>query len=294
MSLIWQVRVAMLVLGVLLAFRPGLGDDDVETVPAGSDLEVLLVVDQTVSMSALDYAGVRSRLEGVREDFTELVEQLPDSRFALVVFGKRSRVEVPFTTKADQLLEKVERLSREPLLAGKGTVVDRPLDDITEMLSRAAEQHPDRRRVIVFASDGEVTAANATQRSFAGAADYLDEGAVFGYGTEEGGLMPTGGEPPWTFVRDLSTGADARSHLDEENLKRIADELDVEYAHRNAPGGLDDWAQALRRGTPGTDEEPGNKYELYWVLALLIFGLAMVELRYDLREMLAARQELSR
>lgn len=294
MTPIWQVRSLLLVLGFLLALRPGVGDDDTETVPAGSDLEVLLVVDQTVSMSALDYAGVRSRLEGVREDLTQMVEQLPDSRFAMVRFGKSSRVALPFTTDSDELLDTIDELGREPLLAGVGTSMDRPLGDMTALLRRAVEQHPDRRRIVVFASDGEVTAEGTRQRSFAPLEPYLDGGAVFGYGTEQGGLMPTGGEPPWTFVRDLKTGKDALSHLDEDNLQRIADQMGVEYAHRTAPGGLDDWVQALRRGTPGPDEKPVNKYELYWLLALLIFGLALVELRHDIRELLVARQELGR
>lgn len=294
MTPIWRVRLGLVVLGLLLAIRPGLGDDDTETVPAGSDLEVLLVVDRTVSMSALDWAGVRSRLEGVREDFREMVEQLPDSRFALVSFGRTSRVELPFTSDSDEVLDVVDGLGREPLLAGVGTTVDRPLADLTELLRRSTEQHPERRRVLVFASDGEVTVEGTRQRSFEPAAGYVDEGAVLGYGTEQGGLMPTGGRPPWTFVRDLSTDSNALSKIDEDNLRRIADQLDVEYAHRAGPGGLDDWAQELRRGTPGSDEEPGHKYELYWLVALLMFGLALFELRHDLRELLVARRELRR
>lgn len=294
MTPIWRVRLGLVVLGLLLAIRPGLGDDDTETVPAGSDLEVLLVVDRTVSMSALDWAGVRSRLEGVREDFREMVEQLPDSRFALVSFGRTSRVELPFTSDSDEVLEVVDGLGREPLLAGVGTTLDRPLDDLTELLRRSTGQHPERRRVLVFASDGEVTAQGTRQRSFEPAAGYVDEGAVLGYGTEQGGLMPTGGRPPWTFVRDLSTSSNALSKLDEDNLRRIADQLDVEYAHRAGPGGLDGWVQELRRGTPGGDEEPGHRYELYWLVALLMFGLALLELRHDLRELLVARRELRR
>ena len=39
-------------------------------------------------------------------------------------------------------------------------------------------------------------------------------------GAEEGGLMPTGDESPWTFVRDLSSGRDARSLTVEEKHKR--------------------------------------------------------------------------
>lgn len=294
MNPIWQVRGLMVVVALLILIRPGVGDDETQTVPAGSDLEVLLVVDQTVSMSALDYAGVRSRLEGVREDLTAIVEDLPDSGFALVRFGKASKVEVPFTSDSEEVLDAIADLGREPLLAGVGTTIDRPLADMTALLRRAAEQHPDRRRIVVFASDGEVTAEGTRQRSFAPLAPYLDDGAVLGYGTEQGGLMPTGGEPPWTFVRDLSTGQDARSRIDEDKLRAIAEQMDVEYAHRTAPGGLDDWVEALRRGTPGPDEEPGSKYELYWALALLLFGLALVELRHDIGQLLEARQELAR
>lgn len=294
MNPIWQVRLLMLLVAVVLAIRPGVGEAESQPVPGGSDLDVLLVVDQTVSMSALDYAGVRSRLEGVRDDLTTIVEELPDSRFSVVRFGKSSQVALPFTSDSDRVLDVVADLGREPLLAGVGTSIDRPLDDMTQLLRRDAEQHPDRRRVVVFASDGEVTADGAQQRSFAVLAPWLDEGAVLGYGSEQGGLMPTGGTPPWTFVRDLSKDTVARSHIDEDNLRTIADQMGVDYAHRVSPGGLDGWTAALRHGTPGPDEEPGNKYELYWLLALLLFGLALVELRYDIGQLLEARQELAR
>ena len=57
MSVNWNLRIAMAVLAVLIAFRPGIGGAVNAEEPVGSDLEVLLVVDETLSMSALDHAG---------------------------------------------------------------------------------------------------------------------------------------------------------------------------------------------------------------------------------------------
>jgi Ca-activated chloride channel family protein len=164
---------------------------------------------------------------------------------------------------------------------------------MTEVLRRAAQTHPDRRQVVVFASDGETTVAKPPQRSFANLAAYVDAGAVFGYGTPTGGFMPTGGAPPWTFVRDPATKEDARSRIDETNLRGIADQLEVSYAHRVSPGGLDSWADNLRRGDGVPDREGAAKYQLYWMLALVLFGLALAELRLDWVALLEARKALA-
>lgn len=275
----WHIRGAMLLLVVLIALRPGIGEAGEEEKPRGGDLEILFVVDETVSMSALDHQGVRSRLEGVRDDLSDIVSALPNAQFALVTFGHAAEVVLPFTSDPDAMLPAIAELTREPLLAGTGSSVDRPLPVIRRILTRAEEQHPDRTRVIVFASDGENTLAGHRQKSFAPLADFVDAGAVLGYGSPSGGLMPSGAEPPWTFVRDLRTGDDAVSRIDEQNLQRIAGQIGVEYAHRATSGGLDDWA----RGLAGNDDDPEGdgtaKYELYWILALLLVVLAAVEVR---------------
>lgn len=290
MNVDWRLRASMLVIAVLIAIRPGLGEAEETEAAPGSELEVLLVVDETVSMSALDHAGVRSRLEGVRDDLTEITGALPNARFAVLTFGRTAQLELPFTSDPDAVDAAVEGMAREPLLAGRGSTMDKPLRLMRRVLTRAAEQHPERTRVVVFASDGENTAAGVRQRSFAGLADVVDAGAVFGYGTAKGGLMPTGGEPPWTFVRDLSTGKDAVSRMDGANLERIADQLGLDYAHRTSSGGLEKWARALA----GADDDPSGdgeaKHELYWLLAVLLAGLVTVELRGGLLALREARE----
>jgi len=277
----WHVRGAMLLIAILIAIRPGLGETEQEKAAPGSDLEVLLVVDRTVSMSALDHAGVRSRLEGVRTDLDEIVAALPNAQLAVVTFGKSATLDLPFTSDPDAVLPTIDELTREPLLAGTGTSVDRPLPLVRKVLRRAAQQHPGRTRILVFASDGENTLVGHRQRSFAPLAEYVDGGAVFGYGSAAGGLMPTGGEPPWEFVRDLRTGEDAVSRLDEANLRRVADEIGVDYAARGSAASLEEWARGLTAAGDDADgaDDGEAKYQLYWLLALVLVGLAGLELR---------------
>jgi len=286
----WRVRVAMVMLGVLIVLRPGIGGGGDDGPAPGADLDLLLVVDETASMSALDHAGVRSRLEGVREDLGDIAEALPDSRFALVTFGRAADPELPFTSDPQAVAAAIEGITREPLLAGTGSTMSRPLPDVRGMLRRAAEEHPDRRQVLVFASDGENTSTTERQRSFAPVQEYVEGGAVLGYGTPQGARMPTGGEPPWTFVRDRATGADAISRLDEGNLQRIAQQLGVDYTRRGNSESLTDWARGLTRGSRGGGDDGGKGEEIYWVLAALLAGLAVLELRYDVLALREARE----
>lgn len=294
MSVDWRLRGTMLVLALLIALRPGLGSAEETQAAPGSELQVLLVVDETVSMSALDHAGVRSRLEGVREDLAEITGALPNSHFAVLTFGRTAQLQLPFTSDPAAVGAAVDAMAREPLLEGTGSTMDRPLPLMRAVLARAQEQHPDRRRIVVFAADGENTAVGVRQKSFAPLEDLVDGGAVFGYGTRKGGLMPTGGEPPWTFVRDLSTGQDAVSRIDEANLERIADQLGVEYAHRTSSGGLEGWARGLAGGDDDPQGDGEAKHELYWLLALLLVALVTVELRGGLVGLREARRAVGR
>ncbi|NHA00442.1 hypothetical protein G5V59_11245 [Nocardioides sp. W3-2-3] len=59
-------RVAIALTFVIILLRPGVGQADVTT--QLSDIDVLVVVDRTRSMAALDYAGNKPRIEGVRDD----------------------------------------------------------------------------------------------------------------------------------------------------------------------------------------------------------------------------------
>ena len=65
-------------------------DDNAEVI--SNDLDVLFVVDNTISMIAEDYNGDNTRLSAVKEDIKHIVEELEGAKFSIVTkidFGER-------------------------------------------------------------------------------------------------------------------------------------------------------------------------------------------------------------
>lgn len=291
----WLLRALMVVLLVLIALRPGVGEEPVAPVRA-ADLEVVFVIDRTTSMSAADWAG-RPRLDGVRSDLDEIVAALPTGRFTVVSFGRRARVDLASTQDETVISDTVALLTREEAFAGRGSRLDRPLARITSMLTQVEERSPERPRLVVLMGDGENTDPG-DQQSFADLGELIDAGLVLGYGTAAGARMPLEeDEPDRGWVQDPRSGRDAVSRLDEANLRAVAAELDVPYLHRTAPGGLTEvaaeWARRFQEPDPTYDgAEVPVAVDLYWIFALLLLALVLVDLRRYWQRLLAAGRSL--
>ncbi|KQY63842.1 vWA domain-containing protein [Nocardioides sp. Root140] len=287
----WLLRILMVAALVGILVRPGYG-----TVPAKaktSDLEILVVVDRTTSMSALDWNGSEPRLNGVQADLKELTEEFPGARFSLVTFGAFVRTELPYSSDSQAFLAAAEVMTVEGAFDGEGSLVDMPLEVMTESLAGAKKRHPERKRLVVFATDGENTRDGVEQRSFDDIDDLVDGGIVLGYGTESGGKMPVDPEADIdSYIYDDATQQDALSKLDEPNLTKIAGEMGATYQHREAVGGLDKWADDVDQSFSNEDDEFATKNEVYWMFALGLFVLALIELALAWRGFHAARREL--
>ncbi|MDN5893160.1 MAG: VWA domain-containing protein [Nocardioides sp.] len=286
----WVLRALMVLCAVGIVVRPGAGE--VATPERVSDLEVLVVVDRTTSMSALDYDGDKSRLDGVRADLAEITRSMSGARFSLMTWGRFTRTELPFSSDTAAFQSVVDTMRREDVFDGAGSKVDAPLEEMTRVLTSAEENRPDRKRVVIFISDGENTVEEGAQESFEEIAGMVDDGIVLGYGTEDGGPMPIEEkEPGGSKIHDPEDYDDALSKLDEENLEMVADQMGVDYQHRTDPGGLDKWAKGVDRHFSDDDEESRAKHELFWIPGILLFGLGLLELWFGLRGFLAARRE---
>ncbi|WP_309649638.1 vWA domain-containing protein [Nocardioides sp.] len=291
----WILRALMVVVLAAIALRPGLGTEPVPTSPA--QVEVIVVIDRTTSMSALDWDGRQPRLDGVRRDLTDLVAALPTGRFTVLTFGRRVATELP-STQDDSLIEDTLALvGREQPFAGTGSRLDRPLETLSDLLDQVRERVPDRPRLVVLMSDGENTNRQA-QASYDVLASSVDDGLVLGYGTVAGGRMPADEEQPGSgWIQDVRTGRDALSRLDEANLRSVAAELGLPYLHRTAPGSLDEvaagWAERFRDSEPTPGGEVPVALELTWLLALALLLLVLVDLRSHWQRLLEARRALS-
>lgn len=288
-TVMWR-RVAMAGLLLLVALRPTVGSSPSQA--AATDVDVLFLVDRSNSIAAEDYDGQRPRLDGVKADGTELVEAFAGAQFSLITFDSTAQVELPFTTDGAAMTTSLETLVHQNSNYGAGSSIDLGLPLAVDLLARRAEEYPDRSQYLVYLGDGEQTVEAAPQ-SFEELAGLVDGGVVLGYGTAQGGRMRTApGEDH--YVYNYTTNKEAISRIDEAALTAIAEQVDIDYEHRTAPGGLSERADDVGSGGLfGSSSDVVTGREFYWIPAVGLAGLALVELWHLALVALRTRRELS-
>lgn len=252
-----------------------------------SNAELYFVVDRTGSMAAEDYNGTEPRLAGVSHDMVALTEALPGSRYAIISFDSQATRQLPLTTDARAVRTWADTVHQEITAYSAGSSVDRPLEQLTETLAAAKERNPSNIRLVFFMSDGENTNGSDSDAgdgfaSFADLAQYIDGGAVLGYGTAEGGRMRsydgtdnTGYGTDAPYIID-DTGADAISRIDEDTLRTIAEQMGIQYSHRIAPDDIAPLVDDINLESIAADgrRDLTTYSDVYWpfvvVLALLL------------------------
>lgn len=282
----WLRRGGMVLSTLLIGLAPAV---PAETETVETNAEVFFVVDRTGSMAAEDYNGSQPRLDGVRHDIVALMEALPGGRYSVIGFDSQATRQLPLTTDSRAVRSWVETLRQEITWYSAGSTIDRPVAALTQTLEAAAERNPANVRLVFFLSDGENTDGdNSSSIPQAGAyahlAPLVDGGAVLGYGTAEGGQMRSydgtdasgpGTDAPW-ITDDTQPGSPpAVSRIDETNLRRVAEDLGIEYTHRIAPSPVGELVADIDVEEIAADgrREIDTYRDVYWpaaaVLALL-------------------------
>lgn len=191
-----------------------------------SNLDVVFAVDTTISMWAEDH-GKGTRLDGVKDDIGAIMNALPGSSFSVIRFDNGAEILTPFTQDISAIDDIVDSLSMPAYTTAKGSSLNTSYEDLQAILESSEKKGEKRRRIVFLFSDGETTDGSEL-RSFADLENLVDDGAVLGYGTESGGRMYYEGRG---YVKDASTGTDARSCIDESALRSIADDLGISYIY---------------------------------------------------------------
>ncbi|MGL3148862.1 vWA domain-containing protein [Microbacterium sp. A82] len=274
---LWALRLVLLLACFAMLLRPGIPGGTTQTLATQTD--IVIVVDTTASIVAEDWNGTEQRLEGVRADVQSIVDEYPGARFALITFDATSELRLPLTTDTTALMSSLEILHPEVTSQSRGSSIGIASGMLRETLAAAAESASDRSRMVFYLGDGEQTATSEPE-SFAGSAQYVDTGAVLGYGTSQGGPMKIttgdvtglGGD----YIEYL--GAPALSVIDDANLQTIAGELGVSYQLRTADTAIDLPEAPTTTTTYSDAGSVGNVIELYWIFALVLVALLGVEL----------------
>ena len=305
------------VLALALA-RPGIPiKSSTEEYEAQAD--VYFVVDTTTSMAAEDFDGDDTRLSGVKDDMLALAEEFPGTRLSIITFASTAATVMPLTTDHAAFASAVDVLAPENSLNSKGSSITDAGDELEKRMSANDEDRPENKNVVFYFGDGEQTVSQDPD-PWASFASGIDSGAVFGYGTAEGGKMrqtqPFGSEAgigdtgdgnqpglgdsdddsedggsddngsEGEYVQDQD-GNPGISKIDETNLKQIASDLGVDYHHRDGSGEISsvytapEFDQALVKKDGRTTVD-----EYFWVPLILVFAWIAVELVFGVREYL--------
>lgn len=279
-------RLAGLTLAVVLLLLASLRaefGESARTLPAGAaDAEptVFLVVDRSPAMGVTDSDG-RDRMSAVREDIAAVLDAYPRARFAVVAFAAAPTLEWPLSQDTWTLRPVMDAMA--PLGATEENLTQTNVAAASNLLRyqliSARQQFPRARNLVFYFGSG-AAGTESPPREFILADGSVDGGAVFGYGTPDGGPVPA--TPLWSTV-------------DEAALRAVADQIGVPYLPRTGPATADipvlDGADVPETSAP-PPTATAQVTETYWLPALLAALLLALEGFLVLRDLRRARPTL--
>ena len=181
-------------------------------------IDVMIALDVSKSMLATDIQP--SRLQKAKDLIDELMDEMPDDQFGLVLFAGKAYLQMPQTIDHDAVKDFVTVAGPETVPV-QGTVIS----DALNMSARAFASQDKNYKAVVLISDGEDHDENAINT----AGDLAQQGVMInciGIGSPEG-----------TTIKDTLTGEDMKdetgntvlSKLNELELQQIAEKTNGVY-----------------------------------------------------------------
>lgn len=187
-------------------------------------VELVIALDVSNSMLAQDIKP--SRLERAKQSISQLIDQLHNDRFGLIVFAGESYVQLPMTTDYTAAKMILGTLNTQ-IVPTQGTAIGSAI----ETASRSFTSDQGKNRAIIIISDGE----NHEDDALEAAKTAYEKGIVvhtIGMGLPKGSPIPVNPNIPGSFRTDRS-GKVVVSKLDETMLSQIAAQGGGKYIRAN-------------------------------------------------------------
>lgn len=282
-------QILIIVLLFVINLRVMVAGNDATNV--SNNVDVLFVVDNTISMLAEDYNGDDRRIDAVKADCKYIMEQFPGASFSVVSFGNSVKKMMPFTIDNTMALQAIEVLNGQTEYYANGTSLNDVMEELNDILKNERETY----KIIFFISDGEVVNSEEL-KSYSNLGKYVDGGAILGYGTKDGGAMKplkyVGDEetPEYLYYYDEDYNSiKAISKIDEGNLKQIASDLGVDYIHMTKQSKIDSEIDKLQskiaKQVAYSENDSKNGYmETYYFFAIPLVLLLIFDYIYYKRK----------
>ena len=260
-----------------------------EAIQSNIDVNVLFVIDTSVSMRALDYNGNKERFEGVVEDCCYIVDELSGAKFSIITFGDTAQRVIPFTNDSDMVQAELKSIQLVDDFYAKGSSMNLVKDTLEKTLKDEQKRQDKKSKFVVFfLSDGEITKEGETLQSFSNIKQYITGGAVMGYGTLAGGKMVNS-----TYIDDEQSQyhyiyyyddnynqVTAVSKIDEKNLKNIAIDLGIDYIQMSKKSNINSKLSNIKKqseDSKGTEEKVSSYQDIYYYFAVILVILLIID-----------------
>lgn len=270
----------IIVLLFIINLRIMISSSDV--IVMSNNLDVIFVIDATISMAAEDYNGNQKRLEAVKKDCNYIMEQLAGAKFSVISFKTSSQILIPFTKDTTMATESINAIQTEYKLYARGSSMNVPKENMLQLLESSSKKE-NRKRIVFFISDGEITNDDKLE-SFSELKKYVDDGAVLGYGTITGGNMKTKDyslSKEEEYIKDETSypRVNAVSKIDEHNLKSIAKDLEIEYIHMDKQSNITEKLKEIKRSIISNSDEEKTKssVDIYYLFAVPLLLILIYE-----------------
>jgi Ca-activated chloride channel family protein len=277
-------RLLIIIFLILINLRIMLPSKDAKILT--SNLDIFFVIDNTISMVAEDYSGGKPRLEAVKKDCEYIVNELNGANYSIITFNNTSTILTPLTKDSNMTIGAIKTITTMESSYAKGTSMNICLEDLESLLKRA-EEKDGRKSIVFFISDGEIT-NDEKLKSFSSVKKYISDGAVLGYGTEKGGKMKVKdifGENE-TYLEDRTSESypypKAISKIDEKNLKKIADDMEIEYINMSKQSNIESKIKQIKREANNSlDDSQKMLYnDIYFIFVIPLVLLLASEFIY--------------
>lgn len=228
-------QILVVILLFVINLRPMIPGDGIKQVET-KNIDILFVVDNTLSMLARDYRNedgmVITRHEAIANDIDEVMKSFSGASFALITFDNDSQVAVPYTNDMKTIRNYLLSLTPPASTYADGTSMNNALRTMDTYLDNERETI----KIVFYITDGELTGNSSRNiRVNSSLVENIDLGVVLGYGTEEGGTMVYenwfGGSDTIMYYDENGNYEEALSRIDEDTLEEVAEELGISYVY---------------------------------------------------------------
>lgn len=222
------IRILMIVILFLINLRIMIDEKFIDGSKEASNLDVIFIVDNTISMQANDEENDMTRLDFAKSMIENITNELKNSRFAVIKYDNVSRIYVPLTYDAKSVISYVDSILHLNLYAAKESSINYTYENLEYLLTNISEN--DKDAVVFYFTDGENT-DDRQLKSFSDLSEHIYDGAIIGMGTSEGSKIPWDEYDGSTYyLQDSLTYSDLITKRDDETLKTVADDLGIYYA----------------------------------------------------------------